>query len=178
MGLVGRYHTPVEDSISHAVGVIDTPHAELHAGQSFSVLVRKSGGSAASASLLLRTPAAGRAHTVFRFACNVLAEFTVYESSTLTASGTLLATIRNRDRVSGAAAATVIARSTATVSALGTLLVGGLTGSTGVASAKGAGETGTRDEFILKASTDYVVRVVFGAASAIAYLGADWYEET
>lgn len=170
------FYVPIEDTVSGAVEVIDHTHGEIHEGSSFSLLVRKTGSSPASASIMFRTPASGRMHSVFRISCNVAAEFIVYESGSLSASGTLLTTIRNRDRNS-AVAATLQARSTATISN-GVVLVGEMLGAAGVGTTKGAGTGGNREEFILKASTVYTLKVIFGAASGVAYMGADWYEKT
>lgn len=162
------------DAIHEGLLVMDSLHYEIHAGHHFNLTRRVTGDTDAVRNLIVRTPAAINAHTVFTFSSNVAAEIDILESATLTASGTAL-TARNSDRNSSVTATTEL-RNTATMSASGTRIEGAFIGGTGKTDvgAMGAG----RNERILKVGTVYVFRFTFLADSGKAYMGVNFYEET
>lgn len=159
-------------------GVVTIPmeHHEIHEGHSFTALHVRSGTPTTGALLEVVAPASGDIHAVFLPEANAESVAYLYEGQTSSA-GTAV-TAYNRDRNS-TTAATLTAVHTPTVATTGSdILCAWNIGSSGIGGARGSGTGARGNEFILKASTKYLLKVMPTASGATCILSVDWYEET
>ncbi len=166
------------DPTTRALAIIDYPHKEVHAGDSF-VVTDVQSVSTTTMQWQITTPnSAVYAHTFFRFDGTGEIYIVVTEGSDRV-DGTALAEI-NRRRVGTPAEATVIVTRTPT----GGNTDGAVTiyshrsGATGLAAKTIAGgDTRGENEFILKPNTKYVVSITTYAAIHVTF-HVNWYEHT
>jgi len=164
------------DSTTNAIYTIDYEHHEIHEGDHYFIESFDTLASGDSLEFCVIVPdTTKRAHMIFEFSSQLLAQFYVYEGSTCTAGDT--ATAYNNDRNSSNTSVLTITTG-GTVSAYGTLLEKQSFGSgTNPASARtGFGERNR--EIILKNNTTYTFLFISGANNNIVDYNASWYEHT
>ena len=166
------------DSVTGAVKTIDSVHAEIHEGEHFIVTIYDGDvDNAAPKYLRITTPnTSTRCHliTAVSGSGGVLYEF--YEDPTLLAAGAAL-TEYNNDRNSATAATATTFEDTTTQGPNndGTLLDAGFSGGE---KKRVSGESGSRDEFILKQNEDYLVKVTADDDNTKITITLKWYEES
>lgn len=112
-------------------------------------------------------------HFSIELICDTTASLVIYEAPTLTGNGSAVTTIRNRNRIGTPNAPGMAIYTGATYSATGTELARYIT----IASTKAAISTdSSKSEWILKPSTEYLVRLTTGSSS-IVMLRMNWYED-
>jgi len=166
------YSIPI-DRVSSSVPMIGESHHQVHMGELFDSTKFVTGDTSDKKNLAVFV-GSKEAHALFRFESNVQAHCKLYESPTLTASGTL-ETIYNRKRSSSRAPLTHVRRD-ASYSSAGTMLEAHTSGSTGFKEGSG-GDSESRREWLLKPSTVYLWEVEFKADNGEASLGVEFYEE-
>ena len=154
--------------------MIEFLHYMIHDEKGFSISYTSTLAAGATATLFFRTPSSvKRMHFVGQVGAGGALQSDFRESATVSLSGTVL-TVRNRDRNSSEAA-TMTARHTPTVTTHGVRLDATLMGTT--VPGKGAGGSGVqREEWILKANTIYLWRVLSLAAANQLSMNGSWYE--
>jgi hypothetical protein len=164
------------DATVAALKVIDTLHAEIHAGETFHVarLVEDVANNA-SIDLLIVVGATKKLHLTMVGTAAGDAHAYLYETPTTSAAGTAV-TAHNKNRGSSDTTTATITH-TPTVSAPGTALDTALI--PGGTKQQATGSSGAqRDEWILKKSTTYLLRLTNKAGSAKDMsVGLTWYEE-
>lgn len=171
--LVENYNMAL-DSVSGALQVIDYEHARVHSGKAFLVNGKHSINNAATDYYLLKVPAASYPHLrqVKITGTGGPMDIYLFESPTTSADGTGMTEINYNRNSANAPTMTVFADPT--VSADGTeleyLLVTGTKHDTGLSE-------GEQIEFVLKPSTNYLVKVTNNSGSTVSYaLKLFWYE--
>lgn len=166
------------DDVTGALVIIDTAHHEIHEGETFHVSYKSPDaspiGDNATVAFVLTTPATKTPHLIFDGACGGDAEMEFYEGSTTTAGTNM--TPQNKNRLYPNNNTVTVVRD-ATVSAAGTLIENYLIpGGTGPLANGSIGSS--RDEWILKKSTKYTLRLTNRSGGAQpASLRIEWYEE-
>jgi hypothetical protein len=112
-------------------------------------------------------------------AADAAATVAFYEDPTLDAAGSAL-TEYNNDRNSSTAAVATTFEDTTTQAPNndGTLLFSFRVGGTGVGQSSISGEGTTRQEWILKANEDYLVKVTVDGDNTEVFINLMWYEVT
>jgi hypothetical protein len=163
------------DPISNIPVVIDYAHHQNHEGEAYlwfyyNAALNGTVNLRLSVPALLATKATP--HMLLTHSADTTSNVYLYEGPTVTAPGTESTTVRNRNRNSANVPGMKIYTG-ATFSADGVLLYHGVT----VAAAKASiSSDTTADEWILKTSTDYLIRIVTTGAS-IVMLRIYWYED-
>lgn len=167
------------DDITGSLVILDAPHHEIHEGETFQVSYKSPDaspvGDNATVVFTLTVGANKTAHLIWDAACGGDFETEFYEGSTTT-GGTNM-TPQNKNRTFPNANTVTVVRDP-TVSAAGTLLENIFApGGTGP-QASGSTSGGQRDEWILKKSTKYTIRLTnrSGGNQPVS-LRAEWYEE-
>jgi hypothetical protein len=122
----------------------------------------------AAAAVAIRAP-----HLSFDLICEGTSNLYLYEGTTFTVAGTDVTTIRNRNRIGTPPTAGMTIKTAPTVDALGTEIAHYITIATAKASIN---SDSSKAEWILKPSTEYLVRLTTSAAS-IVMLRMNWYED-
>lgn len=163
------------DVISKIPVIIDYSHHQNHEGEAYAWFYYNASlnGTVNFRVSVPNLPATvATPHLLITYTSNSTSNVYLYEGPTITANGTESTTIRNRNRNSLNASGMKVYTG-ATFSADGTLLFQGTT----ITSAKASvSNDNTLDEWILKTSTEYLVRVVTTSAS-IVMLRLYWYED-
>ena len=154
--------------------IIDTAHAKIHDGDSYEAHINALNlGDLDTIEMYFKPPdSAVRCHTVVCFSSELGGVGELRESATVTLSGSVV-TIFNNDRNSSNES-TAVVRSSPTITASGTQLShfhvgGGFQG-------RDPGESGSRQEWILKQGTIYILRYTSIAASNEAEVEVSFYE--
>ena len=163
------------DDVDNTLVSIDFPHHEIHEGNHYTADVFDNSVDIAAPKIVrLTTPASLNPHLITNVSGNggFLMEF--YENPTVNAAGTGI-TIHNNDRTSGNTSICTVFQDTTTQvpNNDGTLLVGGYSGGE---RKKSTAESGQRQEWILKASEDYLVKVTPDANGTKINVVLAWYE--
>lgn len=172
---------PGIDTLSGFPGIISSVHAHAHRGKVFHMAVKQTGlADTASAEFLIRVPAAIYPH-VHRFRVNLSAgdvDIVQYEGATITAPGTPVSTF-NTNRNSSNVPSTLI-YGAPTVGADGTEIHRMWTPSMGTGigqSQVGISDAEAGEEWILKPSTDYLMRITNNSGAALSFWAEMlWYE--
>ena len=163
------------DSVSGAVKTIDYEHSQVHAGDAYLVNGKHTIANGATSYFLLKNPAATYPHLRLISITASAGPMDVYffESPTTSADGSGMSEINyNRNSLNTASLA---AYSGPTVSVDGTQLEYLLI--TGTKHEAGAGNDGAQTEFILKPSTNYLIKVTNNSGASVDYaLKLFWYE--
>ena len=161
----------VVDSDGALLG-IDRAHQEIHDGNAFGVSHVFSGVADAANSDVRFSTSTRQPHVLFQVAASGKAQMALYQGAVL-GTGTAV-TVNNRD-LSKAEATGVTFGHSPTVTSVGALLFSEILPGGSKNSAVG-GSASARDEWMLKASTVYLIRVTnrSGAASEIS-VGASGY---
>jgi len=164
------------DSISNAVVSIDGTHERIHSGYGMVAIHQTAHGTATAATMLITTVTAQNPHVVLAVSADKGGKWTFSEAPN--ASGGSAITSYNRDRSSSLTAGTTITH-TATYVSAGTILDRGVVGAAGgnPNSVTGGGSI-ERPEWILAASTIYLVRFVADNATTVTNIRAEYYYES
>jgi hypothetical protein len=166
------------DSYAKALGVISHDHLQIHRSVTYTIseqiTVDDSGGATPVAYYLLTVPASTYPHLRTISTSSDGGPYTVelFESPTTTANGTAK-TAHNNDRNSSNTSGTTVYTGP-TVSADGTLLESVLAPST-----RGSAGFDSTEEWILKASTNYLIKITnntSGAGTSEFAITFAWYE--
>ncbi len=164
------------DRVTGGVFIADMIHGFIHQGRLWTASVFNSSLSASGVmNLLIQVPAAMEAHARFTFNVGHNCSIEVFEGTTFSNAGSA-ATVRNRRRsVAGSPGVTVTTGPTLSLD--GTSLFAGFVPGGGLIAA-GGGEGHSFEEWIMKASTNYLVRLSNNlvASAAPAQQILDWYE--
>lgn len=171
------------DPISGALRIITSAHAKVHEGKVFYASNGTDDGSAladdANFDILIKVPADVTPHFVWATWCEGLSQHSFFETPTITDDGDAVTAFdQNRDTANSAAVKIFKAPS---ISSGGTAIVdgkwrgnsagGGQPGSGNVA----ASDSNTR-EIILKAETNYLIRITARDGDLRAFVEMFWYE--
>ena len=173
-------HAPIRmDASTHSLQFIDYAHHELHSGSSFHAWIYDEGAaSGETIEMQFTTPATPLIHLVVTHIAVNKHLYCLKEAATYS-SGGATSTAINRRRDAGAS--TLINFREGSDKGGNNIVTGGSpvtleeiwTGSRGaVASSRGA------EEFVLKASTQYLVQMEAKEAASLLFLGIDWYEHS
>lgn len=165
------------DPVSDLPVLVDFDHHQNHEGEAYQY-VHYYSGNAATIDLRLVVPAYAVAirapHLTLELVCDVTSNLYLYESPTVATAGSAVTTIRNRNRIGTPNTPGLEIRTGATYSATGAELARYIT----IASARASIASDTsRAEWILKPSTEYLVRLVTASNSGTALLRINWYED-
>ena len=176
----GRTGIPVligpTDPISDLPVFVDFDHHQNHEGEAYQYTYYNASLNG-TVDLRLVVPAYAvpiRApHMTLELICDTNSNLYLYESPTVDAAGTAVTTIRNRNRIGTPNTPGMAIHTGATYTGTGTELAHYLT----IASAKAnINSDSSKSEWILKPSTEYLVRLVTTSAS-IVMLRINWYED-
>lgn len=164
------------DTMTSVLATIDHEHHKVHSGSHFIFSDTFVLTSAASKEYIIQTGTnTSYSHFVFNVGCNVSTNFNFYETVTVGTVGAAINTFNN-NRVLGTAPKTAIF-SDPTNSTVGSSLVVFRTGSSaGVQGAASGQSNRAGEEFILKANTNYLVRITANEASCTGHIIGEWYE--
>ena len=155
-----------------ALATIDLPHYKVHAGlhhvcHSWSNV----GGAESVLDVLLRVPAAKFPHLKWSFTTGDAFTFTFYEGTIVSANGTALTVVNNNRNSTNVAGVTTFLSPTVTTA--GTALMSGQLS----IGARSGGSDSRDSEFILKPSTNYLLRFIkSNAGTAFVEHEFSWYE--
>lgn len=156
-------------------------HRYIHEGKAFSFsTVTTSIAAAGVYDINITTPANGYVHwrpVAFGTSANITL-LELYEGATRSATGGTITPInRNRNKTN---ASTVTVNYAVTTTGTGTFLRSVTAGAGGVTARAGGSSAGEVEEFVMKPSTNYLVRFTnIGSTTATTvYFTAFWYEET
>ncbi len=166
------------DEITGALAIIDTPHHEVHEGETYRAwLVTPHGSLIANDAFvdLVLTTATLYPHITFALGFGGDCEFNIYREPTFNLNGTLQAPHNLKDY--SANTSTVTVRWQPTVTNVGAEIDGEFfPGGTGGNASGGSIRRGTEDIFRL--ATSYLIRITNRSGNARQFsLEAQWYEE-
>ncbi|MBT7264018.1 MAG: hypothetical protein HN831_00870 [Waddliaceae bacterium] len=163
-----------KDPLKGLLGTIEMDHYEIHKGKHWTVtagiVTLPAGGDH---NIVLRVPAGGSGHLVFTMGAFDAWTGGLYEGPTIGGAGTAITEANNYRASTNTPAIT--AEYDATINANGTILRPLLGGGTNVGGTNSSGVAGSRAEFILAPSTNYLL-ILDGVAGELAYIVAEWYE--
>lgn len=168
------------DKITRTLRVIEEPHAHVHEGERYILTDKSIVNDGNNREIYILTPSGGTlSHFVFDIKSIYETEVKFFEESTRTyVAGNALTPI-NRNRTSLNTSGLTICH-TPVSGANGTLLLNEHWGVDSAPGKQGGGiggeGTGGRDEFILKPSTVYLIKVISGTNSNRISIILDWYE--
>lgn len=154
------------DNLVKILPVLDAEHYQIHAGVFFSNRHFTTLGAAGSQDYLIKVGASKNLHFKFEIGCEDGLRWYLYENPTITANGTALA-LFDHDR-QAAATSTAAFYHTPTNSALGSLIDTGYIGANG--------SYRSEEEWILKKSEDYIIRLLDRGAGGDVSFRPEWYE--
>ncbi len=191
----GKYQVPGIDEITHILEVISDVHHEIHEGKSFSAhyAITTAATNGHRSGIYIKTPIAPQIHIVFAASASTAADFSINEAPTIAANtgthtGVIFNRFRDSDNVSTCknnattpVAGVMTTLTEAQIAGDGTWTVGTVLWtaplSVGTGPKAAGGVSRGVQEYILKASTAYVLLVTNTAASANNHgLELDWYE--
>ena len=174
MGLIDTHPGTYLPRIDGSFRSIDHAHAELHEGKHFTFSQTQAVATTV-VSVLITTPAASEMHTVFGIGAGAAASWTFSEAPNATVTGaTAMVAYNNNRQVTTTSGAVIVSKPTYT--SAGTVLQKGYIGAY-TNPAKGSGDTGDiRNEWILKASTKYLIQVTPVATGTIEISGSFYTE--
>jgi hypothetical protein len=153
---------------------IDEAHHEIHAGAHYSASHAVSVGTGTAVTVLITTPATDDIHLVFSVAATNSGTWTFSEDPNASA-GTAVVSYNN-DRGSANTSDVTITH-TPTYSSSGTVLQNFCIGTAGQGNSHGGGAGEARNEWILKASTLYLIRFVALNAATNVAMNLSYYIE-
>jgi hypothetical protein len=184
---VGGYVSPaftllraIEIDAGNGMVIADSGHHEIHEGMSFSAHVPvPATNNNASYDVLIKV-GTGAIHCVPTVSTSLGASWGLYAVPTTTADGAAV-TVQNRHRVYHGTVghiSTTTVFSAPTVTGTGTQLDGEFLGSGGAGSKSGA-QSRALDEWVLKPSTNYLVRVtnLSGNNGMVGVIHIRWYQD-
>ena len=174
MGLIDTHPGTYLPRTDGSFRSIDHAHAEIHAGLHYTFSQTQAVGTTA-VSVLITTPASSEFHTVFSIGAGAAASWTFSEAPNATVtSATAMVAYNNKRSVTTTSGAVIVSKPTFT--SVGTVLQKGYIGAY-TNPAKGSGNVGEiRNEWILKASTKYLIQATPVAAGTIEISGAFYAE--
>jgi hypothetical protein len=164
------------DDVDNTLVGIDTVHHEIHEGNHYTVTVYDNDVDIAGPKIVrITTPnTSTRIHLTTFVSADGGFLFEFYENPTLNAAGAGLTEFNNDRNSSNTATATTFEDTTTQApNNDGTLLDAGYSGGE---KKRVSGESGTRDEFILKQDEDYLVKLTVDADNTKAVIVFKWYE--
>jgi hypothetical protein len=169
------------DSFTEAVKQIDTDHAYIHEGKFFEAFFNETLATAATVIITFTTPADKYIHYRNEKINTSGDKITVelFESAVISTGGTAFTPI-NHNRVTAATSTVSILRApTLATAGDGNLIAQSyIGGGTGTGGNRSGSETTNVNEYILKRSTTYVIKITNGSAAAnIVQINPVWYEE-
>ncbi|PLX00493.1 MAG: hypothetical protein C0591_01115 [Marinilabiliales bacterium] len=181
-GISPFYLVPIE-RVTNGVPIIDTNHAQIHAGNAFSFAKHQSLAAGASLDVTFEVPAGAYVHfQAFDVVSDGLNELTVklYEGTTLNATpgGTAITPV-NRHRVGTPESSVLTVKHGATIDADGTELDEMFLPKVSSGAVKNMATKGDSIEWILKPEEVYLLRLEnTGTTTAlVAVVRPFWYEE-
>jgi hypothetical protein len=167
------------DEFTGAVKAMTADHSYIHDGLLFETFHKASVASSGVMNVSILTPAAGYIHLRPSAVSTSgdLVTIAFYEGTTMTVGTGLTAYNHNRNSTK---APTVVVKHTPTITADGTLLGQSfIGGGTGVGGSRSGGERGEVNEWVLKPSTQYLLRITNGSSAAnVIQANVLWYEES
>ena len=158
------------DPLEGILGVISMDHFKIHKGKHWTANTGLTTLSlAGTLNMVLRVPAGASGHLIFEMANDAPFTGSLYENPTITGAGSALTEFNNYRASPNPASIT--AEKDATITAPGDGLRPIIIG----AGPKGSGVGGSRAEFILSPSTNYLL-LLTGTQNDVAYILAEWYE--
>ena len=174
MGLIDTHPGTYLPRVDGSFRVIDHSHAEIHEGNHFT-FAQTQATTTTAVSVLITTPAASEFHTVFSIGAGAAASWTFSEAPNATVTGATAMIAYNNNRQSTTTSGAVVV-SKPTFTSTGTVLQKGYIGAYTNPAKSSGGAGDERNEWILKASTKYLWRVVPSTGSTIAIAGAFYVE--
>ena len=162
------------DRMFNAIKIIDTVHSEIHEGEHWTLVDSDEKNALQYKYYSFVAPSAEYAHFVCEVGLSNTGVVGFYEGSTLTATGTAI-TPNNNDRNNITSTTGMLCYEDVGPSVAGTLLNYFVIGSSSP-SAKIGGITGTRNEWILKKGTRYLLIILVDNNNTKIALDATWYE--
>ena len=174
MGLIDTHPGTYLPRVDGSFRVIDHSHAEIHNGVHYT-FSQTQATTTTAVSVLITTPAASEFHTVFSIGAGAAASWTFSEAPNATVTGATAMVAYNNNRQSTTTSGAVVV-SKPTFTSTGTVLQKGYIGAY-TNPAKGNGDVGEiRNEWILKASTKYLIQATPVATGTIEISGAFYAE--
>jgi hypothetical protein len=165
---------PIE-SRSGSRKTIDIEHAKIHNGLTWVASHSVSVGTGTAVSVMVTTPASGTYHLTYEVEASNTLTYTFSEAPNASGGTTIASANRLR---TGGGTDTLTLKHTVTYTSSGTVLERHLNGSTGVPSKSTGGSSGSRAEWILAASTSYLVYATAGNAGTTVNVNLDYYRES
>ena len=174
MSKIKSHHDLNFDALTDVPIVIDYAHHETHDGNHYEAHIRTPVlGDGDTAEMFIRTPDTSvRCHFIASFSAELVAHADILESATVSLSGSVVPFFNNDRNYSNGS--DVAVRSSPTLITSGTRIDaldfgGGKKGESG-------GLGGSRNEWILKQGTVYILRMLSEAADNHGVIKAAWYE--
>lgn len=164
---------PIE-SFSQAAKVIETPHAFIHAGETFRYYDSVTLGNGVSQDYWVQTPVSGkRMHLNIYSDGTAVTSFFLFEGTDR--AGTTTQTLYNAFRDSATVSGATIKKGTSGGTTDGTQIMLYSSGTATNQSRSGSG-IGHAHEWVLKSDTAYIFRITSGTAGNLCNVLFDWYE--
>lgn len=169
------------DRITGAMMMVDYAHHEIHSGSHYFAAHSAELGSGASQTYLLETGGTAsttrQVHLTFDADGSAVTQFDFYEGSDRSGVATA-AVVFNSNRSYTAATSTVLMYSSVSGGSTDGTLLWRYKGGASSAQSKTPSGASREDEFILKAGTKYILRVISGTAANLTNVQFHWYEHT
>lgn len=172
-----------EDELTKQLIVIDFVHHEIHEGDTFQASQKSAEGSDiaddATYEMFIVTGDEAEAHLVFSGACGGDCEIELFENTAVSDNGTQLNVQNMRRSLHGINLNTTLAYEEPTITNVGDLLsIRFIPGGFGGGPTASGGTAREDTEWVLKVSTNYLIRATnrAGTAQPMSIL-AQWYEE-
>jgi hypothetical protein len=166
------------DTGDNAIGIIDITHKEIHEGDNYTKTITATKTAVQFLNVHLKKGLATypKRHMVFVASGDQAASVKLYEMAKTSGAGGTTYTLLNNNRVSTKASSyrIVVDKSTFS-SSTGTLLEGTVFGAN-QASNKWGGTAGSRFEWVLKSTKEYLIRYDPAAATTNINVSVTWYE--
>jgi hypothetical protein len=172
--MISLFPSPPIDFYSQAVPVIEESHDRIHYGEMFFYSDSVTLGAGVSQDYMI-TVGTKNAHFRYRADGILVTSFFIYEAGDRT--GTTLQTVNNMNRQSATTSLTTIHKGTSGGTTDGTLISTYSSGSAAVPSKQGS-ESSLDEEYVLKVSTKYILRITSGTAANLCNLRVNFYEHT
>lgn len=172
----GLYYPLKQDSVTNALCTVDYPHHEIHSGSHFSIENFTTLGSGASMTFGITTPNTGKwGHMTFSVEGSLKTTVYCYKIASFTDGTPVVAFNDNHNSTTESVMSVVSQPTVASTGILFSAYTAG-SGTNGASAEPGAGSR--EHEFILKQNSQYLFRVVSGAAANDVSWQAKWYEHT
>ena len=163
-----------KEEFSQAVPTITTPHHFIHKGEVFRYRDSVTLGSGSSQDYLLTAPATPWPHLNMVADGTAVTSFMLYEATDKT--GTTLQTAYNANRNSANTPLMTIHKGTTGGTTDGTQLFIYASGTATSGSSRSPSDVEFAGEWILKASTKYIIRITSGTSGNLCNIVLEWYE--